>query len=62
MVILLNTGTNVLTESVFYYKPKMITENLRLCHPNVWAHARIRTDESKLNELDLLTCYTGDER
>lgn len=64
MVILLNNGAANLQESVFYYKPPRIGDEveLRLCHPSLWEHARARTDESKLNEIDLLTCYTGDDQ
>lgn len=64
MVILLNNGNATLLDSVFYYKPRLIgdDEEIKLCHPAVWEHARARTDETKLNELDLLTCYTGDDQ
>jgi hypothetical protein len=49
---------------VFWYKPRFYAAGegeIKLCHPLVWNHARERTDENKVNELELLTCYSGDE-
>lgn len=64
MVILLNRGESDLLKSVFWYKPTYYesTENIRLGHPSIWEHADRRTDESRINELSLLSCHSADEK
>ena len=61
MVILLNTGTRGILESVFWYRPRLVPDGtLRLCHPALWQHATARTDESRHDNLALLSCHSGD--
>lgn len=51
MVILLNRGTTGILQSVFWYRPTVHTERIKLCHPSVWEHARERMDADKLEHL-----------
>ena len=61
MVILLNQGNRGILESVFWYKPNLIPNgSMQLCHPSVWEHATLRTDESRIDSLALLSCHSGD--
>ena len=62
MVILLNNGTTGLLQSVFWYRPTLPLERVRLCHPSLWEHAQERTDQNKLEHLTLLSCCSGDEK
>ena len=61
MVILLNKGNRGVLDSVFWYRPRVIPDgSLRLCHPALWQHAAARTDESRRDNLALLSCHSGD--
>ena len=62
LVILLNRGSIGLLQSVFYYRPTIPKERVVLCHPVVWDYARERTDNNKLEQLALLSCYSADEK
>jgi hypothetical protein len=69
-------GTSGILQSVFWYRPTLITEQVRLCHPALWEHASERTDldqvwlpedaaacpTNKLEHLTLLSCCSADER
>lgn len=64
MVLILNQGNRTIQESVFYYRPTVLEPGKypRLCHPAVWQHAELRTDEQKLDNLALLSCYSADDK
>ena len=62
MVILLNQGTSGVLQSVFWYKPQVQTERIRLCHPVMWEHCQERMDQNKLEHLTLLSCCSADEK
>lgn len=61
MVILLNQGNRTISECVFWYRPDMVNNSIKLCHPSVWEYTVDRFDESKLDNLALLSCYSADE-
>lgn len=69
-MVILNHGTEGrggnIPDNVFWYRPRLINHSSgdvpRLCHPVVWEHARLRTDESRLDALALLSCHSVDNR